>query len=61
MERTTTFAAKIVGAFILFTVTLFFTLLPNKLTSVKEKTLKSISCFCGGVSFFFNYDFKITS
>lgn len=49
MTASIVYIEKIAGAAILFTVTLAFTILPARLKNAQEKTLKSISCFCGGL------------
>ena len=43
---------KILGAVFLFIVTFLITYLPYKLKNIQPSRLKTITCFCGGVSSF---------
>ena len=44
---------KALGAVILFILTFVLTLMPYKLKSIQETNLRTVKCFCGGVSWFF--------
>ena len=41
---------KGLGAVILFILTFVLTLIPYKLKSIQEINLRTVKCFCGGVS-----------
>lgn len=41
---------KALGAVILFILTFVLTLMPYKLKSIQETNLRTVKCFCGGVS-----------